>query len=74
MQKSDCADGSGNSFAVAAYVTSYISKPDKFAKIGWRDILRELDTQIENIAEANKGKSHLNDTYPCHSQRNQTQS
>jgi len=41
-----CSDRSGNSFAVAAYVTSYISKPDKFAKVGWRDILRELDTQI----------------------------
>ena len=49
-------DRTGNSFAVAAYVTSYISKPDKFMKIGWRDILRELDTQIESIPAANKGK------------------
>lgn len=40
---------------MAAYVTSYISKPDKFAKIGWRDILRELDTHIETITTANKG-------------------
>ena len=45
---------------MAAYVTSYISKPDKIAKIGWRDILRELDTQIESIADANKGKQIRN--------------
>ena len=45
----------GSSFAVAAYVTSYISKVDKFNKVGWKDLLRELDKQIKNIAGENTG-------------------
>ena len=46
---------SGSSFAVAAYVTSYISKVDKFNKVGWKDLLRELDTQIKSIAVNDTG-------------------
>ena len=51
----DCSYDVGSSFAVAAYVTSYISKVDKLNKVGWKDLLRELDTQIQNIAVANEG-------------------
>ena len=47
----------GPSFAVAAYVTSYISKMDKFTKVGWRDVMHELDSQLRASADAYKGKS-----------------
>ena len=43
------------SFAAAAYVTSYISKMDKFAKVGWKDVLRELESQLRASAEVYKG-------------------
>ena len=45
----------GSSFAVAAYVTSYISKVDKFSKVGWKDIIRELDSQIRAVATLHEG-------------------
>ena len=45
-----CITNTGNSFAVAAYVTSYISKVDKLNKVGWKDVLRELDAHIKKLA------------------------
>ena len=49
-------DTSGSSFAVAAYVTSYISKVDKFSNVGWKDVMRELDAQIKSAVTLNEGR------------------
>lgn len=48
-------DRIGSSFPVVAYITSYISKLDKFSKVGWRDVMHELKSQLVTSAEMHKG-------------------
>jgi hypothetical protein len=45
----------GSSFAVSAYVTSYISKLDKFGTVSWRDVIHELEGQLRASTDVHKG-------------------
>ena len=40
---------------MAAYVTSYISKIDKFSNVSWKDMLNELNAQIKTAVAMNDG-------------------
>ena len=40
---------------MAAYVTNYISKVDNFGKLGWREIVRELDNQLRAAVTLHEG-------------------
>jgi len=45
----------GSSYAVAAYVSSYVSKVDKFVNTSWRDIVREIDYELRQLVESKAG-------------------
>lgn len=52
----------GASYAVSAYVSSYVTKVDKFENISWREVYREIDEELRsgiNNLEAKEGKDDV---------------